>query len=281
MNGLGEIGTYGLLPVRVLAAVLAFVLTCRLFAKQGRRQILAACDEAMRFLKSHCREDGWYQKRKAWLIRMGAAFHFSKEFRVETYAMLCIGAGICGFLIGMLQSWWLALGLGAGLCFAPRLLIRVMNMRDNEKMLSEIKLVYHALEMQIRAGVYVTDALAECYGSVQNRRLKQALLDLAGDITMRADITEALDSFRGKFDNRYIDALCVTILQALESGQAVELLGDIAEQVKDMESAVLGRRKNALDRSITLYQLGILAAMLGMVIYACITEMFAAALFSG
>ena len=38
--------------------------------------------------------------------------------------------------------------------------------------------------------------------------------------------------------NRYIDALCITILQACESGQAVELLGDIGEQLKDMEEAM-------------------------------------------
>lgn len=104
-------------------------------------------------------------------------------------------------------------------------------------------MVYHALEIQIRAGVYVTDALAECYGSVQEPRLKQALLDLAGDIVMKADIFDAMERFQGKFDNRYIDSLCITILQALESGRAVELLGDIAEQIKDMESTVMERKK--------------------------------------
>lgn len=279
MNGLGGIEVSALLTARVAVTMLAFAFFVRLLAPQGRLRILAACDEASRFLTSRRRADGWHQRRGIWLIQMGAAFHFGREFGAERYALLCIGAGTCGFLAGLTQSVWLALGLGAGLCLVPRLLVHMMNLRDNEKMLPEIKLVYHALEMQIRAGVYVTDALAECYGSVQNRRLKQALLDLAGDITMRADITEALDSFRGKFENRYIDALCVTILQALESGQAVELLGDIAEQVKDMESAVLERRRNALDRSITFYQLGILAAVLGMVVYACITEMFASSIF--
>ena len=160
----------------------------------------------------------------------------------------------------------------------PRFLLGYLNRRDNERMLPEIKLVYHALEMQIRAGVYVTDALAECYGSVQEERLRQAFLDLAGDIVMKADLYEALEHFQGKFDNRYIDALCITILQALESGQAVELLVDIGEQIKDMESSLLERKKSALDRSITFYQLGILAAVLGITLYACVSHMFTAAL---
>ena len=83
--------------------------------------------------------------------------------------------------------------------------------------------------------------------------------------------------FLCRLDNRYIDALCITLIQALESGQAVDLLKDIAEQVKDMELLVMGRRKAALDRSVTFYQLGILAALLGVVIYACVSQMFAVA----
>jgi pilus assembly protein TadC len=112
---------------------------------------------------------------------------------------------------------------------------------------------------------------------VQQERLRSALLELAGDIVMKADIYEALDRFQGKFDNRYIDSLCITILQALESGQALELLGDIGEQIKDMEETVLERKKAALDRSITFYQLGVLAVVLGIALYACVTYMFGAA----
>ena len=172
------------------------------------------------------------------------------------------GLGVfAGIVMYFLPSWYLLYGNG----------------KDNEKLLPELKLVYHALEIQIRAGVYVTDALAECYGSVRERRLRDALLSLAGDIVMKADIFDALERFQAKFDNRYIDALCVTILQALESGQALELLGDIGEQVKDMEAAVLERRKGALDRSITFYQLGVLAIVLGLALYACVSYMFGAA----
>ena len=151
------------------------------------------------------------------------------------------------------------------------------NKRDNNRMLPEIKLIYHALEIQIKAGVYVTDALTECYGSVRQPRLGQALLDLAGQIVMQSDIYEALDCFQKKFDNRHVDSLCITILQACESGQAVELLGDIGEQLKDMEAAVMNSKKSSLDRSITFYQLGILVAVMIVIVYACVSYLFSAA----
>ena len=184
-------------------------------------------------------------------------------------------------MLGMLALGQMALGYGILaamlLFFLPGWLLGYLNRQDNIRLLPEIKLIYHALEIQIRAGVYVTDALAECYGSVQERRLQSALLDLAGDIVMKADIYEAMEHFQGKFDNRYIDSLCITILQACESGQAVELLGDIGEQLKDMEATVMNRKKSSLDRSVTFYQLGVLGAVLGVILYACVSHMFAAA----
>ena len=71
--------------------------------------------------------------------------------------------------------------------------------------------------------------------------------------------------------------MCITILQACESGQAVELLGDIGEQLKDMEAAVMNSKKSSLDRSITFYQLGILVAVMIVIVYACVSYLFSAA----
>lgn len=129
------------------------------------------------------------------------------------------------------------------LYFLPELLLIYMNERDNHNMLTEIKLIYQALEVQIRAGIYVADALTECCQSVKGRRLQQALIELAGDLVMQSDLMTALSAFQGKFDNRQIDALCITLIQAGESGQAVELLGDMGEQLKDMEITVLNHQK--------------------------------------
>ena len=170
-------------------------------------------------------------------------------------------------------------GLAAAiiLFFMPDILLLYLDKKDNEQLLPEIKLVYHALQIQIQAGVYLAEALTECYGSVDNVRLRSALLGLAGDIALHADLYQALENFQDCFDNRYIDSLCIILLQALESGQVVELLGDIGEQIKDMEQSVLEKKKDALDRKVTFYQLGILAATLGIALYACMRHMLGAA----
>ncbi len=216
-----------------------------------------------------------YQKLAVFLERNGAPFHFGKWIGPISYMMIRLVAGGMGMLLGVCYEVWLGFVLAVIFFSLPAGMLVWLNAKDNERMLPELKLVYNAMSMQIKAGVYVTDALAECYGSVQERRLKEALLVLSGDITMKADVEEALNGFQGKFDNQYVDALCITILQSLESGQAVELLSDIAEQLKDMEVSLMNRKKSKLDRSITFYQLGILSAILVVVLYACVAHMMA------
>lgn len=261
----------------VVTAALFCVLLWMLHKDSGSGLVLQTWREFSGMLKKKERQSEWYNRTQEWLIKNGGDFHYGKWIEPGRYLVLRVVLALLGLLTVGALSWQGGLAAAVMLFFLPEVLLVYLNGKDNERLLPELKLVYHALEIQIRAGVYMTDALAECYGSVQEPRLREALLALAGDIVMKADIYQALDRFQRKFDNRYVDSLCITLLQALESGQALELLGDIGEQIKDMEANVLERKKNALDRSITFYQLGVLTVVLGIAIYACVTYMFGAA----
>ncbi|MBE5866061.1 MAG: hypothetical protein E7292_07605 [Lachnospiraceae bacterium] len=274
----GSVYTHRLLVWQLVAAFITFIGVL-MVCKQGTgRKVLRSYEELSGYLSGKSKDMGWYQNTDRKLCKNGAVFHFGKWLNPGSFLALSVVLAGIGFIVGI--QWKTVYGiLFAGLGYIlPEILMRYLNYRDNERMLPEIKLIYNGLEMQLQAGVYVTDALAECYAGVQELRLRQALLDLAGAVTVKADVYEALNRFQQSFDNRYIDAMCITLLQAMESGQAVELLRDIAEQVKDMEVSVMGRKKAALDRSVTFYQLGILAAVLGIVLYACVTQMFVSAL---
>lgn len=246
---------------------------------QTGRQVLSAYRNLTGMLREKNSTGSWYLRSRQNLERFGASYHYGGWVEPIRFLVLRIVLGLAGVLGGIRYGvFWSTIGFVI-LFFLPMWLLLYLNKRDNEAMLPEVKLVYHALEIQIRAGVYVTDALAECYGSVQGKRLKDALLDLAGDIVMKADVTQSLEKLQAKFDNRYIDSLCITILQALESGQAVELLRDIGEQIKDMETAVMEKKKAALDRKLTFCQLGVLTLVLGAALYACVSYMFRTATF--
>lgn len=233
--------------------------------------------KAIERLADRGRDLVWYERTGRWLARNGAQYHFGMRVGPLAFLMLRILLGLSGFAVLTMLSPAYGLLTGLGLYFLPVMLVLGLNRSDNVKMLPDLKHMYHSLEIQTRAGVFVTDALAELYGSVRERRLKQALLDLAGDLVMRSDLGESLERFQKKFDNRYVDSLCLILLQAMESGQSVDLLSDLSEQIKDMEASVLSQKKEALDRSVTFYQLGILTAVMGVVLYACVTQMFASA----
>lgn len=263
----------------IISACLVFGLMLTLVERyHPERLLIMAYDELGGLVRERSKEMGWYQHSLIWLERNGGSFHYGKW--VNPLSFISLRFVLAAVSLWAFSTWKLGYGFLAGVVgyMLPMLLLQYLNAQDNVKMLPEIKLIYHALEIQIRGGVYVTDAMAECYGSVKEKRLRQALLELAGDIVMKADVYDALNRFQGKFDNRYVDSLCITLSQALESGQAVELLSDISEQIKDMEMTLLERKKAALDRSITFYQLGILAAVLGVVLYACATQMLTAAM---
>lgn len=245
-------------------------------AYHPERKLLSTYQELTGLLRENRKENSWYQRREKWIARNGGIFHYGRH--INPLRMLAVQLVLAAIGMGALAgtSWVLGVVGGVLIYFLPMGLLLYLNHQDNQKLLPELKMVYHAMEIQIKAGVYVTDALAECYGNVREKRLRTALLELAGDIVMRADIYDAINGFQGKFDNPYVDSLCIIVLQALESGQAVELLGDLGEQIKDMEEVVLNRKKAKLDRSITFYQLIILAVVLGIVLYACIIHMLSA-----
>lgn len=220
-----------------------------------------------------------YEHWNKYLQANGASYHYGKWMNPVSYMALNFVTALLIFVIGINGGLLLGTVLGAVGFFLPGILLGHMNKRDNEAMLPELNLVYSALSIQIRAGVYITDALAECYSSVEHQRLRDALQYLASDIVMKSDIDSALEHFQERFNNRYIDSLCITILQAMESGQAVELLGDIAEQIKDMELIIQHKKKEKLNRRVTFYQLGIFALILVLVLYACVVHLFSADLF--
>lgn len=270
----GIVGTGIFMSVAVMALLLYIGLNT-----SPKRLVLQAyetvCMQARKKRKGIFEYERWEQ----YLCANGASYHYGTWINPVSYLALCLLSALGILAIGTM--WGMLIGLVAGVIgfFLPGFLLEYLNKRDNERMLQELDMIYSALSIQIRAGVYITDALAECYGSVSQVRLREALQNLSGDIVMKADLDSALERFQGQFNNRYIDSLCITIMQAMESGQAVELLGDIAEQIKDMELILQQKKKEKLNRSVTFYQLGIFALILVLVLYACVVHLFSAELF--
>ncbi|MCR5800888.1 MAG: type II secretion system F family protein [Lachnospiraceae bacterium] len=261
----------------VVACITSSLLTYTLLASDDVQRIVNACVEFGGMLRKKSHGTGVYSALEEWIRKNGGSYHYGMKCTPGRLFTVSVIMGTLGIAAGVNAGPVYGLMTGAALMVMPYAVLPVLNRRDNERMLPDLHTVYRALALQIRAGVYVTDALAESYTNVTNMRLRDAFISLAGDIVMKADIYSSLDRFQRRFDNRQIDSLCITVTQALESGQAVDLLGDISEQIRDMETSVMNRRKGRLERNLTFYQLGMLGAVLAVALYACVGYMLDAA----
>ena len=193
-----------------------------------------------------------YDQIQKKLISNGFAFRHPSlaDPLVYTGVKICMGAAAAA-LTAQFHPAVAFLGFVLGYASLD-LLANIQNNSDNNKITSDLQIIYDALSVQIKGGVYIINALCEDYALVnKSKRLKVALMEMSGEMMMTSDAKKVITNFQNKFSNCYIDSLCVTIIQALDSGEAVELLGDISEQLKSFQNAALMRKKQELDRALT------------------------------
>ncbi len=267
--------------IQIAAAICFGGLVATVGGRNPPKRIVGGIRDFWGMLEKKSSRQGLGNRLADFLTKNGAEFHYGKKITPLKLVIVSLLLFSAGWVVGMKLS--IAVSAVAGLLMGALawILLPMLNRGDNEKMLPDLQSVYHALAVQIKAGVHVSDALSEMYVCVKNNRLRAAFMNLGSDIIMKSDIFSALENFQQKFDNRYIDSLCITILQSMESGQAGDLLSDIGDQMKDMEKAVLEKKKGRLDRSLTFYQLGMLACVLAVALYACVSYMLSQAVSMG
>ncbi len=183
-----------------------------------------------------------------WAVKIGLAFVLALVL-IPAYPMLSIPGALVGF-------------------FCLDFFLYISNEADNEDMLLDIRDVYNTLQLQTKAGVFMTSSFLDCYLTVRNDRLKQAFLDLNADLNSHVDLNDALDRFNSKFSNNlYITTLVVTIRQAQRSGKAAAMFDDVAKQMQDIQSALNIKEKAKLETQAMVIQFLIYGFILMFILY--------------
>lgn len=214
-----------------------------------------------------------YDRLEQFLKAHGAAFHYGSWVTPTKFLILQACSGCLLFAAGACLHMAVAVALLLVGFFLPDILLVRLNTNDNHRMLPQLQSLYNNLQEQIKAGVYVTDAISESYRGMAGGRLRTALELLAGELLLRKSFAEAMGHFQESFDNPAIDSLCVILIQAQESGKTTELLADMSDQIKDMQVTALARKKEQLNRIETICIIGLLAVTVGVILYACVTSM--------
>lgn len=272
---------YSLNPTYVeLAATLFLVVTLILatifisgflrseqLKKMGNKAYMVTRQSFLNSMKASTIKSFNYDAVEQYINSSGLAFMTNYKMTPLLYVLLRIFLGIFLMIVGLQENLIMGLALLPIGYFGLDSIINMSDRADNDKMLADIEDVYDTLRIQTKAGVYITSVLTDCYLVVKNKRLKSAFLKLTSDIAAKNDIDTALDDFRGKFRNEYIDTLVIIIKQSMQTGQAAKMFDDIREQIADIDAAMLINEKNSINSKIILVQLIIYSAIIVLAVY--------------
>ena len=213
-----------------------------------------------------------YDYMDAFINKYGVNFMI-KGITPVGYVALKLIASLFVMVVAMHENVVLGLAFGPACYYILDFIFIESNKSDNKLMLEDIKNVYDTLRIQIKAGVYITSVLTDCYLVVKNKRLKKAFLELTSDIAAKNDLEESLDRFTYKFDNQYIDNLATVIKQSMTTGQAGKMFDDIKGQINDIENAMVEAEKQRINTQIIIVQALMYVAILVSTVYLCLGQL--------
>lgn len=233
----------------------------------GSKAYIAARESLLKSMRTSKIKYFNYDEVEQYINSSGLAFMTDYKMTPLMYVLLRTGLAIFLMIIGLQFSLFAGLVLLPIGYFGLDFIINVSDKTDNDKMLSDIEDVYDTLRIQTKAGVYITSVLTDCYLVVKNKRLKSAFLKLTSDIAAKNDIDMALDDFRAKFRNEYIDTLVIIIKQSMKTGQAAKMFDDIREQIADIDAAMIINEKNSINGKIILVQMLVYTVIIVVSVY--------------
>lgn len=214
------------------------------------------------------------------LSKMGANFMFNNKISPLTYIVVKFFLAFLFFII-LLLTFGFVLGIVGAIFgfFAFDILLKVSNDRDNELMMTDIKLFCSVLNVQTLSGTSVLSALAESYAVVKHPRLKAALTELSSKIFAHQDFDDAVDEFKAQFQNKYIDSCCTILKQSQDSGKSGKLLKDLSNQISDIQTAIHVKEKSIEEVKNAFLSIFIFGGFMAIVLYALLSQVDLSAIF--
>ena len=130
-----------------------------------------------------------YEEKRMYLSKMGVNYLMKRIVLPEEYFLFRLSLAIITGIIGVLSlNWGIGILIGILGFYIPEVVLKKSNEKNNTKMLKDIKIIYDTIQIKTQGGMFLTDAISECYRNVGNRRLKRALYEMSGKMIMSPDL---------------------------------------------------------------------------------------------
>lgn len=154
--------------------------------------------------------------------------------------------------------------------YIPNIIINLSNINDNNKMLIDIKNMYETLKIKTESGIFLTDALFQCFKTANNSRLKNEMLIMINEIKTKNDIMQALSNFENKFDNKYINGFVGVLRQSFDTDDIKSSIDNISKQMNSVQKTIDIQADAVAAKNASLCQIAVLIEIMIVVGYALI-----------
>ena len=262
-------------PILLAVLVFLFLLTVAIKAKPQKKIQEAYNSFNDRILKTKNKKSSFdFDTVHNELLANGILYRFPWMDSPANYiGMKIILSLVCSLLFCIIHVAFIPVGFLFGYKLID-MMIYYINRHDNKVMQNDIQLIYNLLLIQSKSNIYLPDALCDCVDLIDpdDKRLIKALETLKGDLYGGKTFKEALEYFNNSFNNSYIDSMCVTLLQAADTGLAANLLKDINAQVQHFTALQLNQETEMMDMKVTIAAMIFVCALLFLGINAGISQ---------
>lgn len=261
---------------RGIIAVLFFIFLLvvqRSFTKEKMKgEMNAAYQRARDKVNNTMQSNDRYQAISNKIYSSGLHYKTDGKITPFEYEFIRILSAVIAAMIFTQIMPLLIIPAAIGGFFLIDLILHKSNELENEEMLHDMETIFNTIKLQTSSGVYIADTLYECHLFVKTRRLARALLELSTEIAGKQDIEEAVEHFKAKFSNQYINMLGNAIKQSLITGDTAKIMGDVSRQIDSINEAALLKEENRKESAIllvdTLMFAGIVVAVMYVVFFS-------------
>ena len=213
-------------------------------------------------------EDSFREGRRSEYVVKG----FADPLRFLVINVLLVMTSVIVF--GILANLFAGIIVAAALVVTEISMLVVIDQKSNRDMLDDVSFLCDATAIQLSCNIYVTQAISNCLTYIRTKRLKDALIELCGNLALGGDVGAATRDLSEKFHNEYLDTLCNVIVQiTTETGEVGRLIEDMSQQLLILKETNFAGRKKSTENKLQCCIIGIFITFTGLIFYLCIVSM--------
>lgn len=171
-----------------------------------------------------------------------------------------------GFVIFDVQSPLIILAIPAGY-FGTPIVFKLINSSDNKEMLIDIFNTYANINIQLKVGQFVANALEYSYHTAKSKRYREAMGELVLNMADKSmTMEDSIKVFQNRFASNEIDKMCSMLRTLLRYGSNEEFTQDLLDEIKEIIQADALQAQSDIESKASMVSFGFFGVVIMIVV---------------